>query len=104
MPPTSPPARDALEEADRLEELLSVFRESSAISQINRAAGTDAVEVAEEVFDLLTRCSDLSLATGGAFDITSTPSVVHGVSSGARDGCHRMTRSPPPARSSGFDT
>ena len=66
-------ARDALQEADRLEDLLSVFRESSAISQINRAAGTDAVEVAEEVFDLLTRCSDLSLATGGAFDITSTP-------------------------------
>jgi thiamine biosynthesis lipoprotein len=66
-------ARDALEEADRLEELLSVFRESSAISQINRAAGTGAVEVAEEVFELLTRCSDLSLATGGAFDITSTP-------------------------------
>jgi thiamine biosynthesis lipoprotein len=66
-------ARDALEESDRLEALLSVFRESSAIAQINRAAGTDAVEVAEEVFDLLTRCSDLSLATGGAFDITSTP-------------------------------
>jgi thiamine biosynthesis lipoprotein len=66
-------ARDALQEADRLEDLLSVFRESSAISQINRAAGTDGVEVAEEVFDLLTRCSDLSLATGGAFDITSTP-------------------------------
>ncbi len=66
-------ARDALQEADRLEEQLSVFRESSAISQINRAAGTDAVEVPEEVFDLLTRCSDLSLATGGAFDITSTP-------------------------------
>jgi FAD:protein FMN transferase len=66
-------ARDALQEADRLEDLLSVFRESSAISQINRAAGTGAVEVAEEVFELLTRCSDLSLATGGAFDITSTP-------------------------------
>jgi thiamine biosynthesis lipoprotein len=66
-------ARDALEEADRLEELLSVFRESSAISQINRAAGTGVVEVADEVLDLLTRCSDLSLATGGAFDITSTP-------------------------------
>ena len=40
-------ARDALEEADRLEELLSVFRESSAISQINRGAGSDAIEVAE---------------------------------------------------------
>ena len=66
-------AREALEEADRLEALLSVFRESSAISQINRAAGSGGVEVAEEVFDLLTTCRDLSLATAGAFDITSTP-------------------------------
>jgi thiamine biosynthesis lipoprotein len=66
-------ARDGLEEADRLEELLSVFRESSAISQINRGAGSHAVEVSDEVFDLLARCRDLSFATGGAFDISSTP-------------------------------
>ena len=66
-------ARDALEEANRLEELLSVFRESSAISQINRAAGAGAIEIGDELFDLLTRCRELSLATGGAFDITSTP-------------------------------
>ena len=66
-------AREALEEAARIEELLSVFRESSAISHINRAAGDAAVEVTDELFDLLTRCRELSLATGGAFDITSTP-------------------------------
>ena len=68
-----PAARDSLEEADRLEELLSVFRDASAISRINRAAGREAVDVPEEVFDLLTRCRDLSVATGGAFDISSTP-------------------------------
>jgi FAD:protein FMN transferase len=58
-------ARDALEEANRLEELLSVFRESSAISQINKAAGADAIEIGDELFELLTRCREL--------DVTSTP-------------------------------
>jgi FAD:protein FMN transferase len=66
-------ARDALEEADRLESLLSVFREASEVSRINRGAGDTPVRVSEEVFDLLILCRDLSAATGGAFDITTTP-------------------------------
>jgi FAD:protein FMN transferase len=68
-----PAARDALEEADRLEAALSVFRDTSQISRINQSAGRGAATVSDEVFDLLDRCRDLSQATGGAFDITSTP-------------------------------
>lgn len=66
-------AREALGEADRLEDALSVFRETSEISRINRLAALAPLVVSDELFDLLARCRDLSVATGGAFDITSTP-------------------------------
>ncbi len=68
-----PAAREALEEADRLEALLSVFRETSEISRINQQAGIGAITASNDVVALLSRCQQLSAATGGAFDITSTP-------------------------------
>jgi thiamine biosynthesis lipoprotein len=63
-------AGDALNEADRVEALLTVFRESSEVSRLNRDAGG---EVGSEVFSLLQRCAELCADTDGAFDITSTP-------------------------------
>ena len=68
-----PAAREALEEAERLEALLSVFRETSEISRVNQQAGIGPVTASNEVVALLSRCQQLSAATGGAFDITSTP-------------------------------
>jgi thiamine biosynthesis lipoprotein len=68
-----PAARHALEEAERLEALLSVFRETSEISRINQQAGVGEVTASTDVVALLSRCQQLSAATGGAFDITSTP-------------------------------
>ena len=68
-----PAAREALEEAERLEALLSVFRETSEISRINQQAGIGAIAASNDVVALLSRCGELSAATGGAFDITSTP-------------------------------
>jgi FAD:protein FMN transferase len=68
-----PAARDALEEADRLEALLSIFRDTSDISRINEQAGIAAVTVEDDVIDLLMYCQALSAATAGAFDITSGP-------------------------------
>jgi FAD:protein FMN transferase len=68
-----PAAREALDEAERLEAQLSVFRETSEISRINQQAGIGAITVSDEVVALLSRCRQLSAATGGAFDITSTP-------------------------------
>jgi FAD:protein FMN transferase len=68
-----PAARDALREADRLEASLSVFRDTSDLTRINRRAADEPVEVDPELFTLLTRCHELHAATGGAFDITSTP-------------------------------
>jgi thiamine biosynthesis lipoprotein len=68
-----PAAREALNEIDRIEDQLSVFRESSVISHVNRSAGAGAVEIDDTLLALLGRCGDLHRATGGAFDVTSTP-------------------------------
>jgi thiamine biosynthesis lipoprotein len=68
-----PAARAALNEVDRLEEELSVFRETSAISRINREASDTPVPVSPELLSLLADCGALHRRTAGAFDITSTP-------------------------------
>ena len=66
-------ARRALDEAGRIEAALSVFRESSELSRINGRAAADPAPASGELFALLTRCHALHAATGGVFDITSTP-------------------------------
>jgi FAD:protein FMN transferase len=68
-----PDAREALNEIDRLEAELTVFRETSTISRINRDAADRVVPVGAVVFGLLRECAELHRLTGGAFDITSTP-------------------------------
>src|SRR5262245_59521064 len=66
-------ARQALDEVDRLEEQLTIFRESSEVSFINRRAAEIPAQVEESLFSLLLLCQDLCRETGGAFDITSGP-------------------------------
>lgn len=66
-------ALDALDLVDRVEEKLSVFRDSSLVSRINREAASRPVEVDPWVFALFQECRRLHDETGGAFDITSGP-------------------------------
>jgi thiamine biosynthesis lipoprotein len=66
-------ARQALNEVDRLEDQLTIFRESSEVSIINRRAAEGPVRVEESLFSLLLLCRELCRETGGAFDITSGP-------------------------------
>ena len=66
-------AREALNEADRIESLLTVFRDTSEVSRLNRECATAPVRAEAEVFDLLERCARLHAETGGAFDVTSAP-------------------------------
>jgi thiamine biosynthesis lipoprotein len=69
-------ARVALDEADRVEALLTVFRPESELSRVNqRAADGFPVDdvVDEELWALLGRAAGLHDRTDGAFDITSTP-------------------------------
>ena len=68
-----PAVRAALDGVERIEDQLTIFRDRSAISDINRRAGDGPVVVDEALFDLLRECVDIHRATAGAFDITSTP-------------------------------
>ena len=60
----------AVEEVQRLENLLTEFRPNSETSQVNAAAGENWTTVSTEVFNLIVRCKQLSTLTQGAFDIT----------------------------------
>src|SRR5262245_30514187 len=66
-------ARQGLDLVDRLEQQLSIFRESSEVSYINRNAAAHPVKLEESLFELLLLCQNLYHETGGAFDITSGP-------------------------------
>jgi thiamine biosynthesis lipoprotein len=68
-----PAARDALAEVARLEDELSVFRDTSRVSDLNRRAAREPVEVDAGLFALLELCRTLSEETAGAFDVTSGP-------------------------------
>ena len=68
-----PVATNALNEIDGLEDQLSVFREDSEVSRINRIAANEPVTVEQSLFELLSLCRQLHGETAGAFDITSGP-------------------------------
>jgi thiamine biosynthesis lipoprotein len=68
-----PAARAALDTGDRLESMLTVFRESSDLVAVNRTAAAGAIAVAQELFDVLSLAAEMHRRTGGAFDVTSTP-------------------------------
>src|SRR5262249_14954363 len=68
-----PAARAALDEVDRIENALTVFRETSEVAAVNRSAAAGRVAVSPMLFRLLELSRSLHEATGGAFDPTSTP-------------------------------
>jgi thiamine biosynthesis lipoprotein len=65
-------ASAALSEAERLEQQLSVFRDNSEVSFINQNAAAQGIQTDPALFALLSQCQELSSATEGAFDITSS--------------------------------
>jgi thiamine biosynthesis lipoprotein len=68
-----PAAREGLDEVDRIESALTVFRDTSDLVRVNRAAGAGPVAIDDDLFGLLRLCRQLHGDTGGAFDVTSTP-------------------------------
>lgn len=62
-----------VKEIERIEDLLSEFREHTYTSKINRNAGVTPVKTNEEVHSLLERATRISVMTDGAFDITVGP-------------------------------
>ena len=63
----------SLEEAQRLDRLLSNYRQESEWSKINRFAAEKEVQVGQELFDLLAACLEYSRKSQGSFDITVGP-------------------------------
>jgi thiamine biosynthesis lipoprotein len=57
-------------EVERIDGLMSTYKEDSRISEINRLAATKPVAAGEELFRLIRRSLDISVLTRGAFDIT----------------------------------
>src|SRR5688572_1523820 len=66
---------EALDEIERIEAQLSLYRNTSEIAHINVRAAREAVQVSPAVFRLLEQARKLSQETGGAFDITIAPLV-----------------------------
>jgi thiamine biosynthesis lipoprotein len=64
---------EALEEIDRLESQLSLYRPTSEIGQLNARAAHESVQVSPRVFALLQHAHKLYEETQGAFDITIAP-------------------------------
>jgi len=61
----------AFAEVDRLERILSTFREDSETSRLNRGAGGDFQPASPELLDLLARSREFSAASHGAFDVAA---------------------------------
>jgi FAD:protein FMN transferase len=66
---------EALDEIERLEAQLSLFRPSSEIAHLNARAAQGPVRVTPALFALLEHAQRLHQESGGAFDITIAPLV-----------------------------
>lgn len=64
---------ESLEEARRIDQLLSNYKKDSEWSKVNRLAGQQPVTVSKELFDLLAACVEYSRQSEGTFDITVGP-------------------------------
>jgi FAD:protein FMN transferase len=66
-------ADEALNEAQRVDRMLSNYIPESELSGVNENAAAAPVKVSRELFNLLVRCIDYSRASEGSFDITVGP-------------------------------
>lgn len=57
-----------LDEAARVELMMSEWKPGSALSKVNAQAGVEAVAVPAELFEVLRRAMDVAVATDGSFD------------------------------------
>ena len=63
----------ALDEIDRIDRLMSHYRDDSPLSRINREAGRGAVPVDRELFDFISLAVKYGADSDGAFDVTVGP-------------------------------
>ena len=65
----------AFEQLQRVEELMSAYKNTSEVVNINRNAYKNAVKVSKDTFEVLQRSVRFSRLTDGAFDITVGPLI-----------------------------
>src|SRR5262247_547814 len=63
----------ALDEVDRIDRLMSNYKNDSELSRVNREAAKAPVKVDPELFDFIAECLRYSRESEGAFDITVCP-------------------------------
>src|SRR5262249_39921716 len=63
----------ALDEVDRIDRLMSNYKNDSELSRVNREAAKAPVKVDHELFDFIAECLRYSRESEGAFDITVGP-------------------------------
>jgi thiamine biosynthesis lipoprotein len=78
-------AEAALDEIDRLEDQLSVYRPESEVSRLNQRSAAEPIQVEENLYRLLSQCAQLTTETEGAFDI-STGALIKAWGFGRRAG------------------
>ena len=69
------PAEAALDLIDTLESQLTIYRDESEISRLNREAAVRPFPVEAGLFELLWQCQQLFHDTGGAFDVAVGPLI-----------------------------
>lgn len=62
-------------EIDQIEAQLTVYRESSEVSRLNRIGAMAPVPLTDDLFNLLHLAAQIAEASGGAFDITAGPLI-----------------------------
>lgn len=65
--------RAGFDRIDDVDRLMSVFREDSEISRVNRAAGTEPVPVTGDTGRVLSEARAIAVHTAGALDVTVLP-------------------------------
>jgi len=65
----------AFDEIKRVEDIYSVYKDTSEISRINRLRKDERLQITDGVFNLIHKTLDYSERTEGAFDITVKPLV-----------------------------
>jgi len=73
--PAEAAAAQAFERLDQLDAIMSDYRRGSELNRLSDAAGAGPVPVSPELCEVLSAAQEVSLASGGAFDVTVGPAV-----------------------------
>ena len=68
-------AKNAFEEIDKVDNLMSAYKENSEISLVNKEGFQSAIQLSESTYKVLQKSVEFSKLTDGAFDVTIGPLV-----------------------------